>query len=86
MQSGETVYLDSSLCDSLRALMSSDNNLDDLVKGVLEAYVERRSNEDEIIAKYISVTPVVGRLDKDGNTILPSSMYDPEDDVYDRYQ
>ena len=63
MQSGETVYLDSTLCDSLRALMSSENNLDDLVKGVLEAYVERRSNEDEIIAKYISVTPVVGHLD-----------------------
>ena len=85
MQSRESVYLDSTLCDSLRSL-SSENSLDDLVNGILEAYVERRSNEDEIIAKYISVTPVIGRLDKDGNTILPSSMYDSEDDVYDGFQ
>jgi hypothetical protein len=85
MQSRESVYLDSTLCDSLRSL-SSENSLDDLVNGILEAYVERRSNEDEIIAKYISVTPVIGRLDKGGNTILPSSMYDSEDDVYDGFQ
>ena len=86
MQSGEAVYLDSTLCDSLRNLMSSDEKLEDVVNDVLKAYVDRRSKEDEIIAKYVSVTPVVGRIDENGNTILPSSMYHPEDDVYDRYQ
>ena len=47
----------------------------------MKAYVDIRSKEDEIIAKYISVTPVVGRIDENGNTSLPPTMYHPEDDV-----
>lgn len=56
--------------------------MDKEIKEELDKIFEEEEKERKL-DEAIKRIPVVGYIDENGNTVLPRSEYDPEDDIWD---